>query len=162
MEPVALPDGFEPDEWWVVFHPTAASRWLGWLALGHFKHVSAFAYIQGFKVWLVYDIERAGTKLVILPADATGKAELVRYTAGCSILKMTRRPKAFRISSHLGFFCTTAIAHLIGLTGVARPDALWRLCLRNGGIVIDGRRPSTDPAIAGGPEPAGRAAAGAE
>lgn len=152
MDPAALPDGFEPAEWWVVFHPTASTRWLSWLAMGHFKHVSAFAYIPGFKAWLIYDVARAGTRLLLLPANDAGKAELVRYTRDCAIVKMQRRADGPSLP-RLGFFCTTAICHLLGLTCVARPDALWRLCLRNGGEVI-GRQSGPDPATAGRPQPA--------
>lgn len=141
MDTIPSPDGFEPAEWWVVFHPTASSRWLSWIAMGHFKHVSAFAYIPGFKAWLLYDVARAGTRLMLLPADDNGKAELVRYTRGCEIVKMTRRPGAS--IWRFGFFCTTSICHLLGLKCVAAPDSLWRLCLRNGGQPI-GRQRSTD------------------
>lgn len=150
MEPTTTPDGFEPADWFVVFHPTASTRWLSWIAMGHFKHVSAFAYIPGFKAWLLYDVARAGTRLMLLPADAVGKAELVRYTRGCEIVQMTRRPRASL--NRFGFFCTTSICHLLGLTCVARPDALWRLCLDNGGTIL-GRQRSTDTATPGRPEP---------
>lgn len=151
MDAISLPNGFEPVDWFVVFHPTASSRCLGWLALGHFKHVSAFAYIPGFKAWLIYDVARAGTRLLLLPGDANGKAELVRYTRGCSLIKISRRANSslFRF----GFFCTTSICHLLGLTCVARPDALWRLCLRNGGQLIDGQQPASGGAIAGRSQP---------
>lgn len=150
MDPATSPDGFEPTEYFVVFHPTATTRWLSWLAMGHFKHVSAFAYIPGFKAWLIYDVACAGTRLLLLPADDSGKAELVRYTHGCAIVKMRRRSGGSL--PHVGFFCTTAICHLLGLTCVARPDALWRLCLRNGGVPLGQHEPG--PAATGRSQPA--------
>lgn len=151
MDPVTLPDAIEPTDWFVVFHPSASTRWLSWLAMGHFKHVSAFAYVPGFKAWLLYDVARAGTRLMLLSANDHGRAELLRYTRGCQIVKMERREKV--TLGRFGFFCTTSICHLLGLTCVARPDALWRLCLRNGGVPLDGWQRNTATANHARPEP---------
>ena len=42
MEPIEPIGAAEPAEWFVVFHPEASSRRLSALAMGRFKHVSAF------------------------------------------------------------------------------------------------------------------------
>jgi len=150
MEPITTPDGFVPSDWYVVFHTRSSRRWLSWLAMGRFKHVSAFAYVPGFKAWLIYDVQWSGTQLALLPHPA-GLSALMGYTAGCEIIKMTRRRGGAR---GLGFFCTTSIAHLLGLRCVAlvRPDALYRCILRHGGEIIGDKHEAKEHSAGGDSE----------
>jgi hypothetical protein len=158
VDHIRLPDAFEPARWNVVFHRVSTRRWLSLIACGQFKHVSAFAYVPGFKAWLIYDTQWSGTRIMVLPHNDAGLAELRRYTAGCDVLVAQRRVAGAR--APLPFLCTTAVQHLIGIPGVAlRPDALYRLMLRNGAVPL-GREQRTP--IAGRPKPAGRAAASPE
>lgn len=144
MNDVTLPCAIEPDEWFVVFHPHAINRWLSLLACGHFKHVSAFAYCPGIKAWLLYDAQWSGLRLILFP-HATAAAALVKYTAGCAIVKAPRRSRPMGLVSRLGFFCVPAVKHLLGVRcPIMRPDALYRHLLRNGGTRIDDKNP-VDP-----------------
>lgn len=129
----------EPAEWFVVFQPEANSRLFSALACGRFKHVSAFAYIPGFKVWLFYDVAWSGTRLV-LSAKGPASAMIERYVAaGCSIVRAARTGKPMGLSSRIGFFCVPAVKHLLGLrTSALRPDALYRHLLANGGTLANG------------------------
>jgi hypothetical protein len=139
MDAIRLPHAIEPDEWFVVFHRQTPSRLLSLIALGRFKHVSAFAYCPGFKLWLLYDTSLYGTRLILLPHGETAKAALVKYTAGCAIVKIAARRVHMGTSSRLAFYCVPAVKHLIGLRCVAmRPDALYRQILRSGGVPIHG------------------------
>jgi hypothetical protein len=145
MDEIALPDAIEPTEWYVVFHMRTPLRWLRWLALGRFKHVSAFAYCPGFKAWLVYDTQLNGTRLMLL-AHPAAKAALIKYTEGCEIVHMPRQRQRIAWPSRLGFFCTPAIIHLLAVRcRVWRPDALYRHLLQNGGKrLAGGHSPVTD------------------
>lgn len=132
----------EPTEWFVVFHRKTANRILSFLAFGEFKHVSAFAYCDGFKAWVIYDVQWRGTSIRI--AD---QAALIEMTRGLDILKIARTAKRMGASSRIGFTCVTAVKHLIGLQGcvAATPSQLYRHILRNGGVDI-GRGPTSAPA----------------
>lgn len=134
----------EPTEWFVVFHRTSTSRILSFLAFGEFKHVSAFAYAPGFKCWLMYDVQWRGTAVTV--AD---QAAVIGLTRGCTILKMPRTSDRMRMTARAGFYCVTAIKHLLRLRCVAvTPDALYRHILHNGGIMVSEHRctsASTDP-----------------
>jgi hypothetical protein len=165
MNTIELPDAIEPLEWFVVFHRQAPTRLLSLLAFGEFKHVSAFAYVPGFKAWLVYDAQLAGTRLFLLPHRDTSKAVLIRFMDNCAVLKIAKQwnSHAMPWSSRLGFYCVPAVIHLLGLRCVAvRPDALYRHILRNGGIRVDEFRQHVQrPGIAARSELGDRAAAGA-
>lgn len=141
MNEVLLPAAIEPDEWFVVFHTKATTRLLSWLALGRFKHVSAFAYYPGFKAWLLYDVQLTGTRLILLAHGDEAKATIAAITAGCTIVKVRRQLTSYRWHSRLGFYCVPAVKHLLGVRcATMRPDGLYRHLLRDGGIRIDGRR----------------------
>lgn len=136
MEALVL-KGFEPERWTVVFHRSAQNWFFSVIAMGHFKHVSAFAWLPDLQVWLVYDVAFRRTRIVVLPDTPESKALLGRVIRGNAIVTMRRRDDALPIF-RVGLFCTTAIKHLIGLrSGALRPDALFRSCLRNGGELSD-------------------------
>ena len=127
----------EPERWTVVFHRVAGNRFFSWLAMGHFKHVSAFAWVPDLKVWLVYDVSFRRTRIVLLPDTPESKAHLAKIITGNCMVTLNARHDAFPVM-RFGLLCTTAIKHLLGLSGGAlRPDALFRLCVREGGAVSD-------------------------
>jgi hypothetical protein len=152
---VTLPSAIEPTEWFVVFHVKSITRWLGWLAVGRYKHVSAFSYCVGVKLWLLYDVQWSGTRVMLLD-----KSAVMAWTEGCTLVQIARTGERMRGSSRVGLTCVNAVKHLIGLRCVAvTPDQLYRHILRNGGTVISERYPA--PA-SGRSEPRGRTAAGAD
>ncbi len=127
----------EPARWTVVFHRRAENRIFSAIAMGHFKHVSAFAWLPEVRVWLIYDVGFRRTRITVLPDTAASKQKMVDLIRGNAIVTMPVRFDAMPVL-RLGLFCTTAVKHLIGLSGVAtRPDALYRLCLRHGGELSD-------------------------
>lgn len=155
MNEVEIPAAIEPTEWFVVFHRKSVNRILSFLAFGEFKHVSAFAYCAGLKVWLVYDVQWSGTRVMLVD-----KLSILALTDGCDILKVSRTGERMAMSSRLGFYCVSAVKHLVGLRCVAvTPGALYRHILRNGGMPIHGAGPT--PATSGRPDARDRAAAGA-
>lgn len=151
MDAVDIPSAIEPEEWFVVFHRKAAGRLLSLITIGEFKHVSAFGYCAGFKAWLIYDVKWAGTTLSLVANNDQGRQVIMAWTDDCAVVKIARSGVRMGAAARLGFTCVTAVKHLIGLRCVAaRPDALYRHILRNGGVRIDGRRqPGTDTADPG-------------
>lgn len=129
----------EPTEWFVVFHRKSTHRILSFLALGPYKHVSAFAYAPGFKAWVIYDVQWRGTSIRIVD-----QAALLELTRGLDILKVSRTGAHMGGSSRLGLYCVTAVKHLLGLRCVAAtPTQLYRHILRSGGIDIGRPAPAT-------------------
>lgn len=140
MDDVSIP-AVEPNEWFVVFHRKSLNRVLSFLAFGEFKHVSAFGYCPGLKVWMLYDVQWSGTRIILVDQKT-----VIDWTHGCDILKIPRTTLRMGMSSRLGFYCVTAVKHLIGLRCVAvTPCALYRHILRHGGILICERLPASDP-----------------
>jgi len=146
----------EPSEWFVVFHVKSANRWIGLLTPGRFKHVSAFGYCPGVKVWLLYDVQWSATRVMLFD-----KAAIMRWTSGCAVVRIARVGQRMGWSSRIGFTCVNAVKHLIGLRCVAiTPAALYRHIHRNGGTVISEHRQPAATAAASGRSDA-RAGAGA-
>ena len=137
MEIRELPPAIEPDYWNVVFHPSEGI--LPRLVLGRFQHVSAFTYIPGTRAWILYDCQWGGTRIMLLPRVNV----LVAYTSGCTVVKFDRIYKPMLFASRIGFFCVPAIKHLLGIDSFSmRPDALFKDCLKYGGVVISEQNPA--------------------
>lgn len=131
---VELPSAIEPSEWFVVFHRKGVGRIISALAVGEFKHVSAFGYCAGYKAWLVYDVQWRGTRVFL--AD---KATIMALTDGCNVLKVPRSDRRMGMSSRAGLYCVSAVKHLLGLRCVAAtPSQLYRFLLSHGGVPIHG------------------------
>lgn len=135
----------EPTRWTIVFHRKAENWFFSALAMGHFKHVSAFAWLPDVGVWLVYDLGFRRTRIVVMPDTAESKAHLAKVINGNAIVTMPVRFDALPVM-RLGLFCTSAVKHLIGLRSSAlRPDALFASCLRHGGELSDDAGPASSP-----------------
>lgn len=136
MEAVEL-KATEPARWTIIFHREAESWIFAALAMGKFKHVSAFAWLPDTRVWLHYDLGFRRTRITALPDTPASKAHLAQLITGNAIITMPVRTDA-RPIFRLGLFCTSAVKHLIGLRcGALRPDALFASCLRHGGELSD-------------------------
>jgi hypothetical protein len=126
------------------------------LLLGRFQHVSAFAYVPGFRVWVIYDCQWGGTRISFVSHGTL----IVPFIRDCSVVKFDRVYKPMIWASRLGFYCVPAIKSLLGLSCVAAtPDGLYRHLINNGGILFnEGVQPTTAAARS---DAATRAAAGA-
>lgn len=153
-----FPEAVEPVQWNVVFHRKAMTRWSSLIAMGQFKHVSAFAYLAGLKGWVLFDVQFARLRIVILPDTFDSRVIIGQVMKGNSVVLISRREGGGIRFFRFGFFCTTAIKHLLGLRGsTLRPDALFRSCLANGGELLDDTRPT---GAGSRPQPGERAGAG--
>lgn len=127
----------EPTDWFVVFHPETTKWWIRWLAMGRFKHVSCFGFVERAQTWVFYDfhVDRARIYAV---GDHESNAVLGYYSKDTVIVRMAR-PFLAEVKTNfpIGGWCVPAVAHIVGLrTCALRPDALFRQCLANGGEII--------------------------
>lgn len=137
----------QPTEWFVVFHPRSTSRFLSFIAFGRFKHVSAFGYCPGFRVWIFYDVGWRGTAVNLIEHSDEGQRQLIELTRDCAIIKVAHAGQTPRFSSRLAFYCVNSIKHLLGLRCVAiTPTQFYRFLCQNGGMLISDCRPATAPA----------------
>lgn len=130
---------FEPAEWFVCFHRQTESRWVGRLAWGRFKHVSAFGYVKGSDTWVFYDHFSDRGRVFSVP-DFIADKVFPKFVDGNVVLKIERplrqsHPFHFRP----GLWCVPMVAHLVGIRSWAfRPDAFYRDCLKLGAKLIVG------------------------
>ena len=129
--------GVEAARWTVVFHRKAENRFFSAIAMGHFKHVSAFAWLPETQHWLIYDVGFRRTRLIMLGDTEGAKAVLANIVTGNATVTIDVREDELPWM-RLGLFCTSAVAHLIGLrSGALRPDTLYRHLVAKGGVVRD-------------------------
>jgi hypothetical protein len=76
-----------------------------------------------------------GTKILLAPEDDPSTPGVLRdYLDHCDMIAMPHLPVPKRSAPQLGFWCTIAMKHLIGIRSRAfRPDRLWRDCIAVGG-----------------------------
>lgn len=139
----ALPPLIEPDVWTLAFHRTSPWFWVRLLAIGRYKHVSAFAWVQPYGMWVWYDITLFGTKIILLPDSQQALAWLTAQTADADLVKVSTGKS--RMPLLAPFYCVSAVKHLVGIPGGALlPTTLFDDCLRHGGKLIHGRPGKTD------------------
>lgn len=131
------PYGVEARRWTVVFHRKAENRFFAAIALGHFKHVSAFAWLPEMGHWLIYDVGFRRTRLMMLGDTEAAKSVLAGIVTGnCTVTIDVVEDELPWM--RLGMFCTSSISHLIGIaSGALRPDTLYRHLVAKGGVVRD-------------------------
>lgn len=149
--------GIEPTRWTVVFHRNSEHLIFRLIALGHFKHVSALAWIPELGQWWIYDVGFRRTRLKVLEDGHAAQRIICAIIAGNATVTIDVRDDQLPWL-RLGMFCTTAVAHLLGIrTSALRPDALYRHLVANGGEVRDdAQRSPADPDRPGAGRRAGR------
>lgn len=136
--------GIEAARWTVVFHRKSEHWFFRTIALGHFKHVSALAWVPELSQWWVYDVGFRRTHLRVLVDGQAAQGIIAAIVKGNCTVTIDVRDENLPLM-RLGMFCTTAVAHLVGIRSSAlRPDRLYRHLVAQGGIVRDAGRPSTD------------------
>src|SRR5258705_3753280 len=129
--------GIEARRWTVVFHRKAENWLFGAIAMGHFKHVSAFAFIPELGIWTIYDVGFRRTRLVHLADTDHAKTILAHIIKGNCMVTVETSDEHLPLM-RAGLFCTIAIKHLIGVRSSAlRPDRLFRHLVAQGGEVLD-------------------------
>jgi len=132
MNVVTLPAAVEPEEWTIVFHREASSRWFSFIAFGKFKHVSAFAYLAGLNGWVIHDWHAGGLQVAVLPHSTETCRIISTLFGGGEWIKVRRQAGTSWSGFRLGT-CVGAVKHLLGLRSNAlRPDGLYRYLVRHG------------------------------
>ena len=121
--------------WSLVFCKKPGRWWVRLLACGRYNHVKAIAYLPSLRAWLFYDVKFNGTKIMLAHEDDPRTDVFLRdYLDNYDTIAMPRLPTPKRSAPQLGFWCTIAMKHLIGIRSRAfRPDRLWRDCIAVGG-----------------------------
>ena len=124
----------EPN-WTLVFCKNQGPWWVRLLAWGRYHHVKAIAYVPSMRAWLCYDVKFNGTRLMLALEDEPGTAAFLRgYLDNADTIAMPQLATPKRSAPQLGFWCTIAMKHLVGIRSRAlRPDRLWRDCIAAGG-----------------------------
>lgn len=134
----------EPQAWTLVFSRSAATRWTSFIALGRYKHVSAYAYVPFLHVWVHYDVRLSGTHITIAANDAA-HAMIGTIIADADLISMQKRPQPSRQLPPLLGWCVPAVRRLLGVPGSAlRPDAFFKECLANGGVPFEAAHGRTE------------------
>jgi hypothetical protein len=73
--------------------------------------------------------------VLLAHADEPGTSALVQdYLENCDTIVMPRAPIPRRVAPQIGFWCTIAMKHLVGIRSRAlRPDRFWQDCIAAGG-----------------------------
>ena len=128
-----------PGAWYVAFHDGERPHWWWPLCRPGFRHVLAFGYCVHAEAWLVYDVTLGRTYVRAFKRetfagwlDNLPDHRTILLVEGPDDAAPCRAP-GFRA----GFWCTPAVAHLVGARSRAlRPEALWR------DLIAQGARPA--------------------
>lgn len=113
-----------PAAWYVAFFDGDRPHWWWRLCRPGFRHVAAFGYCAEQAVWLLYDVTLKRTFIHALTSEQMD-AWVESLPAHRTILHL--QAAEAEPSSRAGFWCTTAVAHLLGVRSRAlRPEALCR------------------------------------
>jgi len=144
-----IPPGSEPDEWFLAFHRKCDSKIISFLSFGEFKHVLAFGYCPGLKVWLVFDVTWKKTWIRLLSHEQGAIEQLAEMTRNCAIVAAASAGRTPPLITRIGYFCVPAVISLLGLGCVAiTPTGLYRYLLKNGGYEINEHVSSAAAAVA--------------
>jgi len=137
--------GVEPRRWTVVFHRKAENRFFDLIAMGHFKHCSAFAWLPELEIWVFYDVGFRLTRLTHIADGQFARATIGNLCQGNATVTIEARHDGLPWI-RWGLFCTTAVAHLVGIRCVSpRPDALYHRLIALGGDLRDDEPSRTAP-----------------
>lgn len=126
-----LPSGF-PAGWYVCFHGTGKRGWWDVFTRPGYRHVLAFAYAAHAERWLIYDVTQHRTLIRALTTDVF-LHWVANLPTGRKIVLFEADGVEAEPAWRVGFWCTTAVAHLVGARSRAlRPEALYRDLLAQG------------------------------
>jgi hypothetical protein len=125
-----------PPHWYVAFYDGDRRYWWSSLCRPGFRHVAAFGYCADQAAWLLYDVTTRRTLIRMLTPS--------QMDAWVEALPDNRRIVAFEPVGEpvepgvrIGFWCTPAVAHLVGARSRAlRPEAFYR------DLIAQGARPA--------------------
>jgi hypothetical protein len=143
----AIPAIWHPSRWLLIFEEKSG-WWAARFIPGRFKHVCAAGYVAAIDTWLVYSVERDGTKIGAFRPGPDFDRWLAIAIERARVLRVEARREPAPMP-WFTFWCVPAIRHLLGLRcGALWPDQLWRYCLANGAEEVrDADAPAANPGI---------------
>ena len=121
--------------WNVLFLRGNREHWWDWLTPPEWRHVCAYGY-AGNGQWVVYDVADIRSRICVL-SDLQFDHWLNHYEGRIKAVVQIPTGQGGGISARLGFWCVTAIKHLVALPSSAlRPKALFRDLKKHNGKVI--------------------------
>ena len=85
-----------PSRWIVVFNRKSANRFIGWLAMGRYKHVRAFGYVAETDVWVFFDVHLGGVTIATARGDDATDL-MAEWCADADLIGMPVRSDTSRI-----------------------------------------------------------------
>jgi len=121
-----------PPHWYVAFYDGDQRYWWSGLCRAGFRHVAAFGYCADQAAWLLYDVTTRRTLIRMLtPSQMDAWAEALPDHRCILAFEPVGEPDDPGL--RLGFWCTPAVAHLVGARSRAlRPEAFYRDLLAQG------------------------------
>lgn len=118
-----------PGAWYAAFYDGERPGWWRWFCRPGFGHVAAFGWCVHAERWLIYDVTLGRTYVRALTREAFA-AWLDALPAHRTILHFEAPDGDAPCGNpgfRLGFWCTPAVAHLLGAPSRAlRPEGLYR------------------------------------
>lgn len=118
--------------WVLAFYRTSKMWWAPFI--GKYKHVAAYAYLPGDRLWIFYEVSTQPTSIIVR-RDGEHLELMARFIRDADLIAMRRQPDTpMRMRHRLALTCVSAIRDLIGLnSGALLVDRLYRDCLAAGG-----------------------------
>lgn len=132
-------DDCEPTDWHIVFHAHSPKRWIRWLAMGRFKHVSCFGFVERAQSWVFFEFHLDRTRIMVV-GDHEADIMIGEFIHGNTVVRLAKPlGQELNINMTAGAWCVPAVAHIVGVKSCAlRPDAFFRQCLAKGGELLFG------------------------
>lgn len=126
----------EPSRWYLIFSRDTDRRFLRWLAMGRYKHVSAVGYVSDQQIWIFVDPRMKRTVIEVVRDGKMAEARLALAFGSHDVLQLPQNePSTWRLRP--GLWCVPIVAHLVGVASCAlRPDRFYRDCLAAGAEII--------------------------
>lgn len=128
---------FAPAEWCVCFCKTEASHPFDWLMRPGFRHVFLLGHVKAIDLWLLYDVRQDVSSVGVVSREMAGAMLELALDEGAVLKFVPRAESAARLWWRFGFWCTRAVAHVLGVRCVAvSPLQLHDFLLRHGAIPL--------------------------
>lgn len=130
-----------PMLWQVCFCKRHRAHWVDHFLAPGFRHVFLLGYVVAADAWLLYDLRRDVTEIAIVSRERAARLLGMAFAEG-TVLAFEALPPPKRRGAgayRLGFWCSRAIAHVLGVRCVAAtPKRLHDYLLKIGAQKLRG------------------------
>jgi hypothetical protein len=124
---------------WLLIFSGGGDHWISRLVPGRHKHVCCIGWCPTARTWVFYNVGAYATSVFVIEDGKAAKDMIAKWCAGATVVQMPASRRGRPLWAVFGFWCTTAVAHIVGIrSGAVLPDLLLRHCVRNGGEVVQG------------------------